>query len=116
MKKGSKENRPPPESEQLEQPTEVAGMAIAAQVEYLAGLQFSRAEAARVVEQPITGDLEKAYERGRLLEEAKVREAIKRLAIRGSSPAQKQYQQMAEENAKNNARLMVAQKRKALDE
>lgn len=97
---GSKETSQ--DGDVLEEPTEVKALSIEEQVEYLAGLQFARDEVAMVTGKEIDGELETAYKRGILLEEAKVREAIKRLAIRGSSPAQKQYMDMATGTKKSN--------------
>jgi hypothetical protein len=75
-----------PESEQdldtMENPQAVA---------HLAALQFSRAQIALIIGEPIGEELEPHYQRGLLLGEAKVRNAIKRLAMAGSSPAQAQY-------------------------
>lgn len=66
-------------------------MPAAQAVAHLAALQFSRAQIALILDIKIAGDLESAYQRGLLLGEAKVRNAIKRLAMAGSSPAQAQY-------------------------
>lgn len=71
--------------------TDLDSMAPAQAVAYLAALQFSRTQIALIMGEEITGDLEIAYQRGLLLGEAKVRNAIKRLAMAGSSPAQAQY-------------------------
>ena len=89
MAKGSKENtEAPPISEAS---TDLHALSAVAQVEHLAGLQFTLFEVARIIGEPVEDELLIAYHRGALLGEAKVREAIKRLAVRGSSPAQKQY-------------------------
>jgi hypothetical protein len=102
-KLGSKERRGQAVPQEIsEPPSDVKAMSIEEQVEYLAGLQFTMIEVELVVGQPIEDILEQAYMRGALLEEAKVREAIKRLAVRGSSPAQRQYIDMVTKTKKRN--------------
>ncbi len=101
-KKGSKETAA---TDDLitEAPTETKKLTMAQQVEHLAGLQFTIYEVEQVIGRSLTTALVTAYKRGQLLEEGKVREAVKRLAIRGSSPAQKQYQEMAADTKRGNA-------------
>ncbi len=99
-KKGSREKGTSNEIE--EKPTDVADLTPAGQASHLAGLQFTMAEVAKILGCPLDDALIMAYERGALLEEAKVREAIKRMAVRGSSPAQKQYSDMTAEAKRGN--------------
>ncbi len=92
------------ETETVESPTDVGELSLPQQAEHLGGLQFTIEETETVIGQPLKGELLTAYRRGTLLEEAKVREAIKRLAIRGSSPAQKQYVDLTEQTKRANRR------------
>lgn len=85
------------ELEEIEEPTEepepdLENMDPPQAVAHLAALQFSRDQIATIVGEAVAGtELEAAYQRGMLLGEAKVRFAIMRLAMAGSSPAQAQY-------------------------
>ena len=99
-KKGSKERV---DVKQVSSPesTNVKQLSPQEQAEYLGGLQFTVAEVAIILGEKIEGELRTAYDRGRLLEEAKVREAIKRLAIRGSAPAQKQFTDLTRQSKAN---------------
>jgi hypothetical protein len=75
---------------------------MAGQVEQMAHLQFSTAEVAvivGVVESDITREpLATAFMRGRLQAQADVRQAILTAAKQGSTPAQKEFQAMAEKS------------------
>jgi hypothetical protein len=91
----------------LAEPSEVDDMETdTAKVEHLARLQFTRAEIATVIgKKQIKGELLDAYKRGLMLEEAKVREAVSREAIKGNTAAQKQYADMVAKTKKSNIGL-----------
>lgn len=76
-------------------------------VEHLARLQFTRREISAVIGKEIKGDLLAAYQRGLLLEEAKVREAVSRMAIKGNTSAQRQYADMVDKTRKSNIGIGV---------
>jgi len=77
--------------------------AILTEIEEMAELQFTREEIEVILQLPdqaIAGaaDSALAYRRGRLRAQAEVRKSISDMAKRGSSPAQKQFLQLAEES------------------
>ena len=90
----------------LDPPSEVGDMeSDSARVEHLGRLQFTRREIATVIGRELDKDLLEAYKRGLLLEEAKVREAVSRMAIQGNTAAQKQYADMVAKTKKSNIGL-----------
>lgn len=73
------------------------------EIEDLAALQFSVEEVAVVMDMPSAqlseGDGLRAYMRGRLKAQAEVRRSIVSMAKQGSSPAHKQFLELAAESA-----------------
>lgn len=86
-------------------PTKIKDMEPPAQVEHLARLQFSRMEIKQITGHTVEGDLLAVYKRAVLFEEARVREAVNRLALQGNTSAQKQFAEHVAKTKKANIGL-----------
>ena len=70
--------------------------------EFCGGAMMTKGEAAIIIQSELTGDILTAYTRGRLRAICETNESIRIMALRGSSPAQKQFHALIADSQERN--------------